>query len=201
MFPGKIARISNVLACDTVPRTKYELLTRKSTELSQPERVRDVLDLNPCLAQHHPHHVESVLISRTPVRSDPDSGGTGQLPPFLPPHRLRRRPEISGKPSPDFHERHDPTLVSVLDLARDEIKVAVTVSKAPIHDCPTACLEPTGRDRFALDPQTLPLCQHATSLCAGVAARESDYPPDSYNRCTPAHACPAIAGAKALHLR
>lgn len=166
------------------PRTKYEELTRKSTELTQPECVGNVLYLDSAFPEHHSKHVEAVLIRRTPVRGDPCPSRPGQLPLLFPADRLRRCPEVGREPRSDLDEGDQPSHASFTGPARHQIQIPMAVSKAFIQYGPTARLQPARRYRFSLDPQPLSLGQHATSVRAYERRSESDYPPDSFNRCT-----------------
>ena len=202
MSPGKIARILTGSSHGTRPRTKYEFITRKSTEPTQPEGIRHVLDPHPALADHHTQDVESVLVLRTPVRSDPRARRPDQLLLFGPADGLRRCAEVGRQPGSYLHKGNQPTRRPIARLARDQVEIAVAVPEAAIQNGPTARLEPASGDRFATYSQQLPPSQHTTSVRTVRGRGVSSAGAEPYNRCSvsPQRTCP-MPGAKIRRVR
>lgn len=185
-----------------MPRTKYELPDRKSTEGAQPEGVRHILNLNPSRTHYHPHDVKPILISRTSVRGHPGTRRPRQLTLLLPPDRLGRRPKIRRISSPDLDESDYPARAALLRSANHQVDITMAAPEPPVQNLPPVQRQPPGGNRLPPDSQPLSSGEHETSLASRSRVRRSPHPRAESNRCTDVFPKrPALAGAHNRHRR
>ena len=81
---------------------------------------------------------------------DPDRRRPGKLPLLAPMDRLDRVTELEARASLHFDERHRPVAL------RDEVDVAVPVSKSPLQYAPAAMSKPSLRHSLSYFAELLP---------------------------------------------
>src|SRR5687768_619618 len=145
---------ANVDFCPT--RTKYEARQKKSRFARQEKSVLDVCDPHVPAAKNDPDHVEPEGVGRLLVAGDPYLGGSGKLALFPPAHRAKRTAERIGFSGLYLDEGYHPSRAAAVGTHRNQIDVAVTVTKAPLGYLPAVDGQPFCGHLLSPIPHCLP---------------------------------------------
>ena len=136
-----------------------EILPAASALSVEKKSVFDVLDADIFCSKNDPDHVEPEGITGSLETGNPDLRRSAQLALLPPVHCSDRSTERIAGARLHFHERNRAMRIC-LTTTRDEIDVAMAVSKTMLDDIPAVDAQPSRRHSFAFDAHRLPRIRH-----------------------------------------